>query len=328
MRYNRLVRPSVRPTMAGGISWDGTSASRGLLLAVPAAVGALVDVRAGAVLAIGVLPAALLPLPPSREHRRRYLVVGLLTAVSFQTGALLAERWWLAVPGLAVLGWLGGVLAARAPAGMVALTLCLPMVAIGFSYPGWEPAIWLSLLLVAGSAYAWLVSLAWPSTREQGTTGPRRPPGLVAYGVTAGLVGATCAAIGFGLDLEHVGWVAGAALLVMRPSWELQRRRSIGRVVAVAVGAVAAIASAAAHPPSVVSALLVTAAVVGATATGASRWYVTPAFTTFLVFTLLLSEGDGAADRFWERLSETALGVVVALLGVLAAHGAAKARPR
>ena len=45
--------------------------------------------------------------------------------------------------------------------------------------------------------------------------------------------------------------------------------------------------------------------VVAATAMARSRWYVTPAFTTFLVFLLLISADLGQAPgRFWERLAK------------------------
>jgi hypothetical protein len=55
------------------------------------------------------------------------------------------------------------------------------------------------------------------------------------------------------------------------------------------------------------------AAVAGAGATHRSRWYVTPAFTTYLVFMLMLySRPQDAASRFSERLLETALGVGIA----------------
>jgi hypothetical protein len=42
------------------------------------------------------------------------------------------------VAGIFVLAVGASLLAARRPHGMIALTLCLPLVAIGFSYPGWS----------------------------------------------------------------------------------------------------------------------------------------------------------------------------------------------
>lgn len=62
------------------------------------------------------------------------------------------------------------------------------------------------------------------------------------------------------------------------------------------------------------------AAVAGAAGTRGSRWYVTPAFTTLLVFLLLLlhARPEDAAWRFGERLGETLLGVGLAYLFGLA----------
>jgi hypothetical protein len=60
-------------------------------------------------------------------------------------------------------------------------------------------------------------------------------------------------------------------------------------------------------------------ALAGAAATHGSRWYVTPAFTTFVVFLLLLRSAPvDAALRFGERVAETALGVAIAYLFGLA----------
>jgi uncharacterized membrane protein YccC len=66
-------------------------------------------------------------------------------------------------------------------------------------------------------------------------------------------------------------------------------------------------------PAAWVYSLAAVAALAGCGATHRSRGYVTPAFTTFLVFLLLLdSRPQDAASRFNERLVETALGVAIA----------------
>ena len=55
------------------------------------------------------------------------------------------------------------------------------------------------------------------------------------------------------------------------------------------------------------------------TGTVGSRWYVTPAFTTFLVFLMLLYGNPGqAVGRFVERVLETLFGIGVAyVFGIL-----------
>jgi uncharacterized membrane protein YccC len=67
---------------------------------------------------------------------------------------------------------------------------------------------------------------------------------------------------------------------------------------------------------------VVVLAVVCVTATAGSRWYVMPAFTTFLVFVMLLVDSpEDAGSRFWERTFETAFGVLVgAVFGLLAPY--------
>jgi hypothetical protein len=70
-----------------------------------------------------------------------------------------------------------------------------------------------------------------------------------------------------------------------------------------------------AGPPDAVHAAAIVAALAAAAGTHGSRWYVTPAFTTFLVFLLLLwSAPEDAASRFGERVGETLLGVGIAAL--------------
>jgi uncharacterized membrane protein YccC len=105
----------------------------------------------------------------------------------------------------------------------------------------------------------------------------------------------------------------------MRPVAEMQRLRSAGRIIAVAAGALAAIAFARLEPSAAVYGIAAVAVVAGAAGTRRSRWYVTSAFTTYLVFLLLLySDVDAAGSRFAERLGETLLGVGIAYVFGLA----------
>ena len=136
---------------------------------------------------------------------------------------------------------------------------------------------------------------------------------LLRYGYAAGAAGALCAAVGFALNLEHVGWAPAAALLVMRPLPEVQRMRSLDRVIDVVVGAAAAIALTALGAPDWAYALAVLVGVAAATATAGSRWYLLPTLTTFLAFVMLLYDTPGEGQgRFWERVLETGLGIAAA----------------
>ena len=114
------------------------------------------------------------------------------------------------------------------------------MVGIGLSLDAHTGAALMGLI-VAGSVPAWGVSLLWPERPPQPThAASATPTSVLSYGIRLGAAGATAAAIGFALGFDHVGWACAAALLVMRPSAEMQRLRSVGRVVAVTAGAAAA----------------------------------------------------------------------------------------
>jgi hypothetical protein len=286
--------------------------------AVPAAVLLLVDVPTGLGLALGTIPAAVLPLAPLRRKRYVTAVVGTLAGAGMLTGALLAAAGgWVAVPALFLLAVVSAQLAARRPFGLYVMSLCVPLVGAGLSFQDVGEAAALALAFVIGAGYGWLVSLPWPEA-EVGAP-PAAARGAVVnammldYGIRLGLAGAVCAAIGFSLDLEHVGWAVTAALIVMRPSPEVQKLRSIGRLVSVAIGALAAIVVVETDPVAAVLSVATAVALSAAAATQGGRWYVTPVFSTFLVFLLLLyAHPDQASGRFWERINETLLGVGVA----------------
>lgn len=301
----RRVRPP-------GLVWDRSAAVLGAMYALPGAVVILSDRSRGLALAVGVLPAAIAGLMPTRRGRVAIVVLGTSIGVPMFIGGLLANVPVLAVLAIAGLGVVSALLAARSRLGQIAMTLSLPMVGIGLSYSNLGKAASVAGLMVLGSVFACLVAMLWPehAAVPSSVTGPKP---TLEYGVRLGAAGATAAAIGFLLDLEHVGWACAAALLVMRPAAEMQRLRSVGRVLAVAIGALAAIAIVRLGPSPWVYSLAALAAVAGAAATHRSRWYVTPAFTTFLVFLLLLySRPQDAASRFNERVVETLLGVGIA----------------
>jgi hypothetical protein len=143
-----------------------------------------------------------------------------------------------------------------------------PMVGVGLSYSDIGEAAVLAGLTVAGSAFACLVSMAWPqrSTRPAPAAGGDPKPTL-DRGIRLGAAGASAAAIGFILGLEHVGWACAAALLVMRPAAEMQRLRSLGGIIAVAVGATAAIVLIHLGPADAWYGLVVIGVIVAAAAT-------------------------------------------------------------
>jgi uncharacterized membrane protein YccC len=272
------------------------------------------DVSRGLAFAVGVLPAALLGMPPARRDRRTIAVTGALVGAPMALGALLANLPWLAVATLLGAGIGVVLLTRRSRLGRIAMVLGLPMVGIGFSYTDASEALGIAALMIVGSIYACIVSLLWPD-RPAAPRPPDPPAPSLEYGIRLGVTGATAAAIGFLLDLDHVGWACGAALLVMRPSAEMQQIRSVGRLCSVTIGALVAVVIVRGEPGELAYSVAAVAALAAAAATHGSRWYVTSAFTTFLVFLLLLaSDPDAAASRFGERVGETLLGVGLACL--------------
>lgn len=307
-----MARDSTSDALTHGIVWDRSQATLGAVYALPAAVAVLSDPSKGLALALGVLPAAIVGLAPTRRGRRAVVVLGTLIGVPLFLGSLLANVPVLAVAALGALGVATAWLAARSRFGFIAMTLSLPMLGVGLSYTDVGQSAGLAGLMIAGSVYACLISMLWPE-RPQGGARPQAAPPTLEYGVRLGAAGATAAAIGFLAGLEHVGWACAACLLVMRPSEDMQRLRSVGRIGAVAIGALAAIALVRVHPPAAVYSAAAIVAVGGAAATNRSRWYVTAGFTTFLVFLLLLyATPEDAGERFNERLGETLLGVAIA----------------
>jgi Fusaric acid resistance protein-like len=308
-------QPRDREGRAPSVVWDWSAAGLGVVYAIPAVVVMPVDVPNGLALAFGVLPAAIVGLAPSRRARVRVVVLGACMGVPIWLGSLLSGEPWLAVPAIGLIAVAAALLSTRSAIGPVVLNMSVAMTGIGLSFaPGKGAA--LMGLIIAGSVFAWLVSLLWPERPTPSAPPvPLAPASMLGYGLRLGAAGATAAAIGFAFDFDHVGWACAAALLVMRPSADMQRLRSVGRVLAVSVGALAAVGIAAVTSAPGWYCVVAIVAVAGAAATRGSRWYVTPAFTTLLAISLLVySRPQDAGPRFGERVGETILGVAIAYL--------------
>jgi uncharacterized membrane protein YccC len=121
--------------------------------------------------------------------------------------------------------------------------------------------------------------------------------------------------IAFYFGAEHSGWIVISTVIVMRPAAEMMRIRSAGRAVSVFIGALIAawLLSMDLSPGWI--AFVGAGAIIGASATNASRWYVTPAFTTFLVLWSAVYANptiENISHRSWERVLDTLLGVGIA----------------
>lgn len=160
----------------------------------------------------------------------------------------------------------------------------------------------------------WVIALLIPERAPTPTDRPPGAPGL-DYGIRLGAAGAVLATIGFALDFDHVGWACAAALMVMRPDRGAQMSRMTGRLVSVVAGGTCSLLLFEFSAPAAVFAAAILIALSLASGTHGSRFYILPAFTTFFVIMLLgFSNPDDAPSRLFERVNETLLGVVIALV--------------
>ena len=261
------------------------------------------------------MPAAATALAPRRRGRVLTVIVGTVAGFCMVLGAVLAQEPELAVIAILATSVGTALWATRGRAGLLAMSLGLPLVGIGLSFSEVGDAVILGLLMVAGSVWAYLVSLLWPESAVAPPPAPRLPVQIaLGYGCLLGAAGGIAAAIGFATDLEHVGWATAAALLVMRPGRDALVLRSIGRATSVLVGATLGGLFMVTEPAAGAVAVAVLAALCGLSGTQPSPWYIAPAFTTFIVFVLLLQDSPADAEhRFGERTLETLLGVGLAL---------------
>jgi hypothetical protein len=311
--------------MAGrAVEWSWSDAERCAICVIPAGlVTATGDPGKGLAWAIGILPVAIMGMAPTRRGRAKLVLVGALFAVSIMVGSLLSAAAVLAVVGIFLVAYGSAVLASHRAFGQVAMTLCAPVAAVGLSYGDLSKALGLGLLMLGGSVWSFAVVVLWPEQPPPA----KEPIPLLAesfarrYGVLLGLAAASSAAVGEAIHTDHVGWATAAAMFVMRPKVEMQQLRSVGRVVSVFLGALAAVAFVRTGPSDIVVAVAAVAAIASMGATRQSRWYVSPLFTTFLVLTLLLYSDPTSATEQWrfnERVGETVLGVGFAYLYGLA----------
>ncbi|HEX5094355.1 MAG TPA: FUSC family protein [Acidimicrobiia bacterium] len=318
------------PARQPGIVWAWPAALAGAAFAIPAALAMPVSVDKGLALGFGVLPAAIVGIAPRRRDRVRIVLMGVLMGVPLAVGASLASWPVLAVASVFVLAVGAAQLSTKRPVGRIALSLSVPLVGVGLSYNAGKGA-GVALLIVAGSVFAMTVAMLWPQHDAPEHVRVVVPAeSMLGYGVRLGLAGGTAAAIGFWFEWEHVGWAAAAAMLVMRPSIEMQELRSWGRVASVIIGGLAAAGLAHATTAPGWYSLAIIVVIAGAGATYASRWYVTPTFTTFIAISLLVyANTDTAQSRFNERVGETLLGVALAyFFGLLVPRVFGRGRPR
>lgn len=308
--------PGAAPSARPAVAWSWPHALIGVAYALPAAIVAWNDPERGLPLAVGVLPAVLIGIPKRRRSRIVILMVGALAGVSIFAGGLIVRLPTVATAAALVLVVVAGaVLAAIVPTGRVVLVLCVPLVAVGLSFDDLGTSLAAMLLMIAGSAYAWLVSLLWPARaagRRPAAVLPERRA-MTGYGARLGTAAALAYLITSGSGLDHPGWAPAACLLVARPQVDLLQSRGIGRLASVSIGAAAGVLLLSVEPADSIYAVLAVVVLGCASATAASRWYITAGFTTFFVILMVAAGDEGeAVAKTNERIAETVLGVALA----------------
>ncbi|RZK72339.1 MAG: hypothetical protein EOP25_01765 [Rhodococcus sp. (in: high G+C Gram-positive bacteria)] len=158
--------PEPGETAARRLDWQWRAAAVGAIDAVPAAVVTAVAVPSGVALAVGVLPAAIIGLPPTRRARAALILVGILTGLPMVLGSFVAGTPLLATAVVFALAVGAAALAQttvakRRDLGRVLSTLSVPLVGVGLSYDvlvvGTTPSPWVygvAVLAVVATAAA------------------------------------------------------------------------------------------------------------------------------------------------------------------------------
>jgi hypothetical protein len=299
------------------IAWSWDRALVGVAYALPAAVVTLQDPTVGIPLAIGVLPAAILPVPARRADRIIILVVGALAGLSLFVGGIVSQLPTIAAAiALGVLVVVAAAATRVVPSARIILTLGVPLLAAGLSYDDLATSALAFVLLSVGAAYAWLVALVLPPRDAEHRAAPPAPATL-GYGIRLGAAAAIAYVITGTLGVDHPGWAPAACLLVARPQLDLLQTRGVSRVAAVFIGATAAGLAVNLGLAPIAYASLIGAVLGAASGTTGSRWYISSAFSTFLVFLVMLAgQPQDLRSTFDLRVGETVLGVALAYLFV------------
>jgi hypothetical protein len=297
---------------------------------------ALGHITLGIAFAIGLLPTSLLGIAATRKRRLIYGVVGCLFGVGVLLGSLIAT-WhdvYLTATIFLVVSYVATLVASRRPAGGLLLSILVPSLAVGTGYAR-SDAFGLMLAFMLGSVWSSLVMLPWAEFEPDPQVITRlkafQPEHVKIYGVLLGLTAATAILAGHLTDNPYPGWIATAAMLVMRPVQEMTGWRGVGRAISTIVGTLLVIFTInqeLGHIP--------TAVVIGAIATvtiGArtSRLYITSFGTAFLILTIELYGVDEAANIYrvgWYRIVNNVVGALIALFFGLLVPWALKRAPR
>jgi hypothetical protein len=276
----------------------------------------------GVAFAIGLLPTSLMGIAPRRKLRLIFGVVGCLFGLGILLGALIINAHDIYETALLFLGvcFLATVLAAKRPAGTLLLGILIPSLGIGTGYTV-AKAAGLMTAFMAGSLWSSLVMLPWPESLPDPKVGARlaamRPKHVKTYGVLLGLTAATAIFVGHFFDIPYPGWIATAAMLVIRPVQDMTGWRGVGRAISTIAGTllvVLALSLSLNHLEIAIVSAVIAVLTIGART---SKLYVTPFGTAFLILTIELygvTNAANVADVGRHRIINNVLGAVIALI--------------
>jgi hypothetical protein len=282
---------------------------------------ALGHITLGIAFAIGLLPTSLMGIAPSRRHRLIYGVVGCLFGVGVFLGSLIAT-WhsvYLTAAIFLVVCYVATLLASRRPVGGLLLSIVVPSLAVGTGYTR-SDAFGLMLAFMLGSLWSSLVMLPWsefhPDPQVTARLKALQPDHVKTYGMLLGLTAATAILAGHVTHNPYPGWIATAAMLVMRPVQEMTGWRGVGRAISTIAGTVLVIVvinQQLGHLPTAIVISLIATLTIGART---SKLYITPFGTAFLILTIELYGIDEAANIHrvgWYRIINNVAGALIAL---------------
>ena len=274
----------------------------------------------GVAFAIGLLPTSLMGIAPRRRLRVVFGIVGCLFGLGVFLGALIFNSYDLVATALVffVVCFGATVLASSRPAGGVLLGILIPALGVGTGYTIADAA-GLMAAFIAGSLWSCLVMLPVREFQPEGNVAERlaaaQPPHAKTYGVLLGLTAATAILVGHTFDIPKPGWIATAALLVIRPFQQMTGWRGVGRALSTIAGTLLVIVTLdmdLGYGATAIVCAVITVLTIGART---SRLYVTPFGTAFLILTIELYgvDSDNLQPIGHARIVNNVLGALIAL---------------
>ena len=275
----------------------------------------------GVAFAIGLLPTSLMGIAPRRRLRVVYGIVGCLFGLGIFLGALIFNSYDLVATALVffVVCFGATVLASLRPAGGVLLGILIPALGVGTGYTIADAA-GLMAAFIAGSLWSCLVMLPVREFQPEGNVAERlsaaQPRHVKTYGVLLGLTAATAILVGHAFDIPKPGWIATAAMLVIRPIQQMTGWRGVGRALSTIAGTLLVIVTLdmdLGYGATAILCAVITVLTIGART---SRLYVTPFGTAFLILTIELygvDNSDNVQPIGHSRIANNVLGALIAL---------------